>query len=76
MSECHIDYKGLIQQLEDHIALKMLVNLTPDKSAANQLVEIMGVFVQNGVSVEKAIKILTELTPIFTKHNEKENDAK
>lgn len=71
MSECHIDYQGLIRQLEDHIALKMLVNLMPDKSAANQLVDIMSVFVQNGVSVEKAVKILTELTPIVTKHQGK-----
>lgn len=72
MSECQIDYQGFIRQLEDHVALKMLVNLTPDKSAANQLVEIMSVFVQNGVSVEKAVKILTELTPIFNKNKEKE----
>ena len=74
MSECHIDYQGIIRQIEDHVALKMLVSLTPDKSAANQLVEVMSVFVQNGVSVEKAMKILTELMPIFNKNKEKETE--
>ena len=74
MDNFQIDYKAFIQQLENHVALKMLTTLTPDKSVANQLVDIMGVFIQNGVSVEKAVKILSELMPILTKYKEKEND--
>ena len=74
MDNVQFDYQALIQQLENHIALKMITALTPDKSAANMLVNVLEVFIQNGVSVEKAMKILGELVPILTNHNEKETD--
>lgn len=74
MDDVRFDYQALIQQIGNHIALKTIAAFIPDKSAANMLVDTLEVFIQNGVPIEKAMKILGELLPVMNNYNEKENE--
>lgn len=70
-----VDYKAMMQQLKDHVAIELLATMSPDEKSAKLIVDSMGVFVRNGVPVETALKIFKELTPIFNNFNEeKESD--
>ena len=69
--EFKFDYQAAIQQLKDMIAIDFMVSLAPDEKTKKSVYEIMGVFVKNGVSVETAMKIVSELGNMF---NSKEDE--
>ena len=69
--EFKFDYQAAIQQLKDMIAIDFMVSLAPDEKTKKSIYEIMGVFVKNGVPVETAMKIVSELGNMF---NSKEDE--
>ena len=69
--EFKFDYQAAIQQLKDMIAIDFMVSLAPDEKTKKSVYEIMGVFVKNGVPVETAMKIVSELGNMF---NSKEDE--
>lgn len=71
MAEIKIDLEAMAQQMKDYCALGVLKALSPDKRTADMTVEAMEVYIRHGVSVETALKIITELQPIFNKYSEK-----
>ena len=70
MAEIKIDLEAMAQQMKDYCALELLKALSPDKRTADLTVEAMEVYIRHGVSVETALKIITELQPIFNKYYE------
>ena len=69
--EFKFDYQAAIQQLKDMIAIDFMASLAPEKKKKKSVYEIMGVFVKNGVPVETAMKIVSELGNMF---NSKEDE--
>ena len=69
--EFKFDYQAAIRQLKDMIAIDFMVSLAPDEKTKKSIYEIMGVFVKNGVPVETAMKIVSELGNMF---NSKEDE--
>lgn len=69
--EFKFDYQAAIQQLKDMIAIDFMASLAPDEKIKKSIYEIMGVFVKNGVPVETAMKIISELGNMF---NSKEDE--
>ena len=69
--EFKFDYQAAIQQLNDMIAIDFMASLAPDEKTKKSVYEIMGVFVKNGVPVETAMKIVSELGNMF---NSKEDE--
>ena len=69
--EFKFDYQAAIQQLKDMIAIDFMASLAPDEKTKKFIYEIMGVFVKNGVPVETAMKIVSELGNMF---NSKEDE--
>ena len=69
--EFKFDYQAAIQQLKDMIAIDFMASLPPDEKTKKSVYEIMGVFVKNGVPVETAMKIVSELGNMF---NSKEDE--
>ena len=69
--EFKFDYQAAIQQLKDMIAIDFMASLASDEKTKKSIYEIMGVFVKNGVPVETAMKIVSELGNMF---NSKEDE--
>ena len=69
--EFKFDYQAAIQQLKDMVAIDFMASLAPDEKTKKSVSEIMGVFVKNGVPVETAMKIVSELGNMF---NSKEDE--
>ena len=69
--EFKFDYQAAIQQLKDMITIDFMASLAPDEKTRKSIYEIMGVFVKNGVPVETAMKIVSELGNMF---NSKEDE--
>ena len=69
--EFKFDYQAAIEQLREMIAIDFMVSLAPDEKTKKSIYEIMGVFVKNGVPVETAMKIVSELGNMF---NSKEDE--
>ena len=63
--EFKFDYQAAMQQLKDMIAIDFMASLAPDEKTKKSVYEIMGVFVKNGVSVETAMKIISEFGDMF-----------
>lgn len=66
-----VDYGAMMQQIKDHVAIELLASMSPTEEDAKRVVAIMEVFVKNGVSVETAMKIMTELGPVLDKYTKK-----
>ena len=69
--EFKFDYQAAMQQLKDMVAIDFIASLAPDEKTKKSIYEIMGVFVKNGVSVETAMKIISEFGDMF---NSKEDE--
>ena len=69
--EFKFDYQAAMQQLNDMIVIDFMASLAPDEKTKKSIYEIMGVFVKNGVPVETAMKIVSELGNMF---NSKEDE--
>ena len=69
--EFKFDYQAAIQQLKDMIAIDFMASLAPDEKTKKSIYEVMGVFVKNGVPVETAMKIVSELGNMFNSKEDK-----
>lgn len=69
--EFKFDYQAAMQQLKDMIAIDFMASLAPDEKTKKSIYEIMGVFVKNGVSVETAMKIISEFGDMFNNKEDK-----
>ena len=69
--EFKFDYQAAIQQLNDMVAIDFMASLAPDEKTKKSVYEIMGVFVKNGVSVETAMKIISEFGDMFNNKEDK-----
>ena len=69
--EFKFDYQAAMQQLKDMIAIDFMASLAPDDKTKKSVYEIMGVFVKNGVSVETAMKIISEFGDMFNNKEDK-----
>ena len=69
--EFKFDYQAAMQQLKDMVAIDFMVSLAPDEKTKKSIYEIMGVFVKNGVPVETAMKIVSELGNMFNSKEDK-----
>ena len=69
--EFKFDYQAAMQQLKDMIAIDFMASLAPDEKTKKSGYEIMGVFVKNGVSVETAMKIISEFGDMFNNKEDK-----
>ena len=58
--EFKFDYQAAMQQLKDMIAIDFMASLAPDEKTKKSIYEVMGIFVKNGVSVETAMKIISD----------------
>ena len=69
--EFKFDYQAAIQQLKDMVAIDFMASLAPDEKTKKSIYEVMGVFVKNGVSVETAMKIISEFGDMFNNKEDK-----
>ena len=69
--EFKFDYQAAMQQLKDMVAIDFLASLAPDEKTKKSVYEIMGVFVKNVVSVETAMKIISEFGDMFNSKEDK-----
>ena len=69
--EFKFDYQAAMQQLKDMVAIDFMASLAPDEKTKKSIYEIMGVFVKNGVSVETAMKIISEFRDMFNNKEDK-----
>ena len=69
--EFKFDYQAAMQQLKDIVAIDFMASLAPDEKTKKSVYEIMGVFVKNGVSVETAMKIISEFGDMFNSKEDK-----
>ena len=69
--EFKFDYQAAIQQLKDMVAIDFMASLAPDEKTKKSVYEIMGVFVKNGVSVETAMKIISEFGDMLNNKEDK-----
>lgn len=69
--EFKFDYQAVMQQLKDMVAIDFMASLAPDEKTKKSIYEIMGVFVKNGVSVETAMKIISEFGDMFNSKEDK-----
>lgn len=69
--EFKFDYQAAMQQLKDMVAIDFVASLAPDEKTKKSVYEIMGVFVKNGVSVETAMKIISEFGDMFNSKEDK-----
>ena len=69
--EFKFDYQAAMQQLKDMIAIDFMASLAPDEKTKKSIYEVMGVFVKNGVSVETAMKIISEFGDMFNSKEDK-----
>lgn len=69
--EFKFDYQAAMQQLKDMIAIDFMASLAPNEKTKKSIYEIMGVFVKNGVSVETAMKIISEFGDMFNSKEDK-----
>lgn len=65
------DYNVAIQQLKDMAMIDLMTAFAPDDASKKLIKDVMFIFVKNGVPVDTAIKIVSELDNIF---NKKENE--
>jgi len=65
------NYQAAIQQLKDMAMIDLMTSLAPDDKTKKLIGETMAIFVKNGIPVDIAMKIVTELGDIFSK---KENE--
>lgn len=68
--EYRFDYEAAIQQLKDMVAIDFMASLAPDEKTKKSVYELMGTFVKNGIPAETAMKIIMELTNIFSNEEE------
>lgn len=66
-----INYQAILQQLKDAAMIDLITSFAPDDESKKLIKDIMVIFVKNGVPVNTAIKIASELNDIF---NKKENE--
>ena len=69
--EFKFDYQAAMQQLKDMIAIDFMASLAPDEKTKKSIYEVMGVFVKNGVSVETAMKIISEFGDMLNNKEDK-----
>ena len=69
--ELKFDYQAAMQQLKDMIAIDFMASLAPDEKTKKSIYEVMGVFMKNGVSVETAMKIISEFGDMFNSKEDK-----
>ena len=69
--EFKFDYQAAIQQLKDMVAIDFMASLAPDEKTKKSIYEVMGIFVKNGVSVETAMKIISEFGDMFNNKEDK-----
>lgn len=69
--EFKFDYQAAMQQLKDMVAIDFMASLAPDEKTKKSIYEVMGVFVKNGVSVETAMKIISEFGDMFNNKEDK-----
>ena len=69
--EFKFDYQAAMQQLKDMIAIDFMASLAPDEKTKKSIYEVMGIFVKNGVSVETAMKIISEFGDMFNNKEDK-----
>ena len=69
--EFKFDYQAAMQQLKDMVAIDFMASLAPDEKTKKSVYKIMGVFVKNGVSVETAMKIISEFGDMFNSKEDK-----
>ena len=69
--EFKFDYQAAMQQLKDMVAIDFLASLAPDEKTKKSIYEVMGIFVKNGVSVETAMKIISEFGDMFNNKEDK-----
>lgn len=69
--EFKFDYQAAMQQLKDMVAIDFMASLAPDEKTKKSIYEVMGVFVKNGVSVEIAMKIISEFGDMFNNKEDK-----
>lgn len=72
MEEVKFDFQAAIQQIKDEAMLEILRAFSPNKHEADKVVNVMRVFVRNGVSIETAIKIAAELGEALGTNTNKE----
>ena len=69
--EFKFDYQAAMQQLKDMVAIDFMASLAPDEKTKKSIYEVMGVFMKNGVSVETAMKIISEFGDMFNSKGDK-----
>ena len=69
--EFKFDYQAAMQQLKDMVAIDFMASLAPDEKTKKSIYEVMGVFVKNGVSVETAVKIISEFGDMLNSKEDK-----
>ena len=69
--EFKFDYQAAMQQLKDMVAIDFMASLAPDEKTKKSVYEILGVFVKNGVSVETAVKIISEFGDMLNSKEDK-----
>ena len=69
--EFKFDYQAAMQQLKDMIAIDFMASLAPDEKTKKSIYEVLGIFVKNGVSVETAMKIISEFGDMFNNKEDK-----
>lgn len=69
--EFKFDSQAAMQQLKDMIAIDFMASLAPDEKTKKSIYEVIGVFVKNGVSVETAMKIISEFGDMFNNKEDK-----
>ena len=69
--EFKFDYQAAMQQLKDMVAIDFMASLAPDEKTKKSIYEVMGVFMKNGVSVETAMKIISEFGDMFNSKEDK-----
>ena len=69
--EFKFDYQAAMQQLKDMVAIDFMASLAPDEKTKKSIYEVMGVFMKNGVSVETAMKIISEFGDMYNRKGDK-----
>lgn len=65
--EYEINYQAIIQQLKDAAMIDFIASFAPDDKSKKRIRDIMGIFAKNGIPVDTAVKITSELCDILNK---------
>ena len=74
MDSISLDLNAYIQQMADLTFIDMMSLLSGDEDDSKLMKGVLNIFYKNGVRPDVAMKILSDLIPLFENNEETEND--